>query len=56
MKFCKGICILILLVFCDLLIFKRSKVWGIEHESSNNQIRIIKEEGFCCKVKNIANH
>ncbi|MBM0864146.1 hypothetical protein D0430_09665 [Staphylococcus epidermidis] len=46
MKFCKGICILILLVFCDLLIFKRSKVWGVEHESSNNQIRIIKEEDY----------
>ncbi|CAC7137699.1 hypothetical protein U594_02765 [Staphylococcus aureus W75098] len=52
MKFCKGICILILLVFCDLLIFKRSKVWGVEHESSNNQIRIIKEEDYTDMVIN----
>nr|ADA80454.1 hypothetical protein SAP088A_015 [Staphylococcus aureus]ADA80519.1 hypothetical protein SAP091A_033 [Staphylococcus aureus]ADA80570.1 hypothetical protein SAP092A_037 [Staphylococcus aureus] len=46
MRFCKGICILMLVIFCNLLIFKRSKVWGLEHEWSNNQIRIIKEEGY----------
>lgn len=38
--------------FCDLLIFKRSKVWGVEHESSNNQIRIIKEEDYTDMVIN----
>nr|ADA61501.1 hypothetical protein SAP018A_006 [Staphylococcus sp. CDC25] len=35
-----------------MLIFKRSKVWGVEHESSNNQIRIIKEEDYTDMVIN----
>lgn len=52
MKFFNGVCILMLFVFGNLLIFKRSKEWKIDHEWSNNEIRRIKEEGYIDKVIN----